>query len=453
MRSPTTAYQFCSFCRNNVAVEETFVCTDCRLVVCPNCYAKKFSAHSDQPRCVCGSTDVLNFGGLKNSLINELIDLRNRMKESSYKPVVLYLKFLKLMDEINVLSHDFYTDVVPDAEKIRESLLSTEKFITYYLEDYSTAIKRLQNVLLGLNLQKSGSYPEISFQISFFADQMAVFGKKIEDRLLSFISEYKRLEEEYKRCTTECNLLKTRLKALKKHLRFGELPVRVFRNVKVKKNWWKRKTCFIFTTGRLLIVQRRRFMPWRRLKVLYDLAPEDLVDSDTVDLRFGREKLIVKSLVGDIIIVTRNFTLLDNLKHQMWKQISGSYKKISLRNSVNRSYLAAWDVDTFKKRVEKLLTLKIDVHTREKAGKDNVFLNSIFKKIEATNTIYNSQLKEKQGELENVTAALEELQRNYQRHLVSPKDYYELYSMYRRRVQKLNEEMEQLTRATNQAWI
>ncbi|MHA2297599.1 MAG: hypothetical protein ACXAEU_04015 [Candidatus Hodarchaeales archaeon] len=440
---------FCSICRNKVVREETFVCTNCHLVVCPECYARKFLAHSDRPRCLCGSTDVLNFGEIKNSLIKDLIGLRNRVKESSYKPVILYLKFLKLMDEINVISHDFYTDVIPDIDKIRENLLATGKFVLYYLEDYSRAIKRLQSVLMGL--EESRSYSDISFHMKYFKDQIVVFGQKIEDSLAPFISEQERLEREHSRCIADCNLLNTRLKPIKSYLHFGELPLRIFRKIKIKTGKRKINTFFVFTTERLIIVQWRWSKPWKKVKIIYELTPEDMVDSETINMRFGRKKLVVKSLTGDLVVFTRDESLIESLKQQLWKQISGVYNNISLRSSSDRSYLTAWDVDIFKKRVENFLSLKLG--TSGVGRKQNVFLNSLFKKIEAANSIYGKQADDKKAELKNVIVALNELKRNYQSHLVAPKDYYELYSLYSRRAQKLEEEISELKTATDQAWI
>jgi hypothetical protein len=353
------------------------------------------------------------------------------------------------MDEINVISHDFYTDVIPDIDKIRENLLATGKFVLYYLEDYSRAIKRLQSVLMGL--EESRSYSDISFHMKYFKDQIVVFGQKIEDSLAPFISEQERLEREHSRCIADCNLLNTRLKPIKSYLHFGELPLRIFRKIKIKTGKRKINTFFVFTTERLIIVQWRWSKPWKKVKIIYELTPEDMVDSETINMRFGRKKLVVKSLTGDLVVFTRDESLIESLKQQLWKQISGVYNNISLRSSSDRSYLTAWDVDIFKKRVENFLSLKLG--TSGVGRKQNVFLNSLFKKIEAANSIYGKQADDKKAELKNVIVALNELKRNYQSHLVAPKDYYELYSLYSRRAQKLEEEISELKTATDQAWI
>ncbi|MHA1448721.1 MAG: hypothetical protein ACTSP4_04790 [Candidatus Hodarchaeales archaeon] len=397
---------------------------------------------------------MINYSEIKNLLISKLIELRNSLKTITYQPVVLYLKYLKLMDELTVISHDFYTDVRTDHEIVRENLMAVERFVFHYLDEFSKSIRRMQSKLVNLDIKDTNTFSEILFHMKYLGEQINVFGNKIEDRLTAFLGEYTRIRQEHERCFEDSLFLESKLKKIKQFFHFGELALQVFKDVKIKNGRMKTRTSFVFTTERLLIVKRNRLKPWKRVEIIHELTPEDLVDTEITKLRFWRKKMTIKSLNGDIAIFTRKDQLINSLKDQIWKHVSGSYSKISPRSSIARGYRTAWDIGMYKKRIDSLLSLKLDdSYTATSGGRNNVFLNSLFKKVEAANEHFNSLRRNKSEEVQTVKAALQELKKNYHLHLVSPKDYYELFSLYKRKLQKLERELTQLKGKTNLSWI
>ncbi len=236
----------------------------------------------------CGSIQTIQLlGSLRGMTVNDLINLRNALKNAAYQPIIILKKAKFLLEQLYHLQKHFW--IQPYLEMISnipDILTSIEPFITSYLRDFVSRLRILlkhldQNVDF-FTLSEDNSYPNLGFEGALLLIQAESFMKAISSRLKPLKDSLNEIESIV---SIFLKIQDDELQYLRKKFNFhvNELIITYFKDLSVKGGGLRfKKANLMLTTERILLFRKNK----SELALDKIFLREEVIDSTFKKSRF-----------------------------------------------------------------------------------------------------------------------------------------------------------------------
>lgn len=423
---------YCNLCSRRITTIDSNICKKCGLVICPFCLAEgtiKFGK-TLRYKCNCGSDEILSFNDMRTQLVEDLLNLRTKIRHSVYLPVKFNRRWENLTDNIRM---NLAPQVAYDFRKVNLELRditlnSVQKFIFSKLEEISSKIKdSYKRIIENLSMTNVTETNELRLDMRFYEDLISNFQTKVKEILEPFQEECNLLEEEYKRLLALSSTVRTYKNGLLSLLEPMEMIADKFESISFKDSsiFWH-DAILLITLNRILFLQKSKIR--KRYKTILEILPDEIADIKSL----SEDKLLIHLLSKKIKISSSKFDIsrLYSVLRRFHLSELSNYKP---RGSITSNSL--WNMDSYELKLKKYLTFYVfkEIENSENVKESSEINNYIVNKLQ--------QLIDKKRVIHEVLRDLRE-----ERSRIHSVDYYRILEEYQSKLNAINNEISKLNR-------